>query len=105
MSEKNNDFESLSRLREIIFGEQVTKLEEEINKLSSEQKINVDNLSKEFKAMIEEKEENFNLLLTRQKEEFINQVNTLNETKADSKTIAETLRKLADAIDGKKDES
>ena len=103
MSEKNSDFESLSRLREIIFGEQVTKLEEEIKNLSSEQRISVDKLSKEFKTMVEEKEENFNLLLTRQKEEFLNQLNTLNETKADSKTIAETLRKLADAIDGKKD--
>ena len=100
MTEKNNDFESLSRLREIIFGEQMAKLEEEISNLSSGQKADIEKLSQELKALIEEKEENFKSLLNQQKEEFENQIKLLEQSKADKKTLANTLRNLADAIEG-----
>jgi CHASE3 domain sensor protein len=100
MTEKNNDFESLSRLREIIFGEQMAKLEEEISNLSSDQKANLEILSKELNALIKEKEESFRQLLEKQKAELENQIKALEQNKADSKTVADTLRKLADAIEG-----
>jgi len=100
MTEKNNDFESLSRLREIIFGEQMAKLEEEISNLSSDQKANLEILSKELNTLIKEKEESFRQLLEKQKAELENQIKALEQNKADSKTVADTLRKLADAIEG-----
>jgi len=99
MSDRNNDLESLSRLREIIFGEQMTKLEEEIKNLSSDSKINFERLSNEFKRLLDEKEDHFNTLMQKQKEAFEQQLQELEKTKADRKKLAETLRSLANSFD------
>ena len=99
MSDRNNDLESLSRLREIIFGEQMTKLEEEIKNLSSDSKINFERLSNEFKRLLDEKEDRFNTLMQEQKEAFEQQLQELEKTKADRKKLAETLRSLANSFD------
>ncbi len=99
MSDKNNDLESLSRLREIIFGEQMSKLEEEIKNLSSDSKINFERLSNEFKRLLDEKEERFASLMQEQKEAFEQQLQALEKTKADRKQMAEMLRNLANSFD------
>ncbi|RLD91626.1 MAG: hypothetical protein DRJ09_00425 [Bacteroidetes bacterium] len=99
MSDRNNDLESLSRLREIIFGEQMTKLEEEIKNLSSDSKINFERLSNEFTRLLDEKEDHFNTLMQEQKEAFEQQLQKLEKTKADRKKLAETLRNLANSFD------
>ncbi len=99
MSDKNNDLESLSRLREIIFGEQMSKLEEEIKNLSSDSRINFERLSNEFKRLLEEKEARFTEQLKEQKEAFDMQLQELNKAKTDSKKMAELLRNLADSLE------
>lgn len=99
MSDRNNDLESLSRLREIIFGEQMSKLEEEIKSLSSDSRVNFERLSNEFKRLLEEKEDHFNTQLKEQKEAFEMQLHQLDKAKADSKKLAELLRNLADSFD------
>ncbi len=101
MSDNNNELESLSRLREIIFGEQLTKLEEEIKNLSSENRVSFERLSNELKQLLEEKEESFNKLLNEQKEAFDKQFQQLADSKADSKKLAEALRNIADSFDNK----
>jgi len=99
MSDKNNDLESLSRLREIIFGEQMSKLEEEIKSLSSDSRVNFERLSNEFKRLLEDKEAHFNEQLKEQKEAFEMQLHQLDKAKADSKKLAELLRNLAISFD------
>lgn len=101
MTEKNNDLESLSRLREIIFGEQMAKLEEEIKNLSTDSKINFERFTNEFKRLIKEVEDNFNKLLKEQKEAFELKLQQLSDSKADSKKLADTFRSLADSFDKK----
>ena len=99
MSNQNNELENLSRLREIIFGEQMSRLEEEIKTLSNDSNTNIEKLSAHFKDLLQEKEENFNTLLNKQREEILELLKKIEETKADRVTLAETLRNLADAID------
>ena len=99
MSDRNSDLESLSRLREIIFGEQITKLEEEIKNLSSDSKNNLEQLSNEFRRLLDEKEDHFNTLMQEQKEAFEQQLQELEKTKADRKKLAEMLRNLASSFD------
>ncbi len=99
MSDKNNDLDSLSRLREIIFGEQMARLEEEIKNLSSDSKVNFERLSNEFKQILQDKEDTFKQLLNEQKEAFETQIQKLADSKADNIKMAEALRKLADTFD------
>ena len=99
MSNQNNELESLSRLREIIIGEQLARLEEEIKTLSNNSNANIEKLSEHFNNLLKDKEENFNTLLNKQREEILEQLKKIEESKADRLTIAETLWNLADAID------
>ena len=101
MSNQNNELENLSRLREIIFGEQMARLEEEIKTLSNNSNANIEKLSEHFNNLLQEKEENFNTLLNKQREEILELLKKIEETKADRVTLAETLRNLADSIDPK----
>jgi len=105
MSNQNNELENLSRLREIIFGEQMSRLEEEIKTLSNNSNTNIEKLSAHFNNLLQEKEENFNTLLNKQREEILEQLKKIEETKADRLTLAETLRNLAEAIDPKNKEN
>ena len=99
MNDKTNEIESLSRLREIIFGEQVAKIEEEIKKLSSDNKTANEKITEELKELIDSKTEMIKELIDKQKLEFEEKIKQVELSKADNKVVADALRKLANTLD------
>ena len=100
MSEKDRDLEQLSRIREILFGEQISAIEQRLKELTQEYKKDINTLSQDLKVLIKEKETQYNELIKQHREELEKKLQQLGDDKVDKASLAQLFRNIASVLDG-----
>jgi uncharacterized coiled-coil protein SlyX len=99
MSEHNNDMESLSRIREILFGDQIAALEKRLKELAEKQSSDNEKILQELNTLTDDVESLINDRLETQKKELMNVIKEVEDGSLKKKKLSEVLRTIADALD------
>jgi ABC-type transporter Mla subunit MlaD len=94
----HSEKESLSRIREILFGDQLASVEKRLQELADKQQQDVDKLIAEINTVANDAESFVNDKMDVLKNELLKEVKQVESEAVQKKDLAAFLRKLADEI-------
>jgi mevalonate kinase len=95
----NSEKESLSRIREILFGDQIASLENKVDQLAEKQKEDMAKLLQELNTVVEDAESLINDKTEALKEELMRNIKAVETAGVMKKELADILRNVADLLD------
>jgi mevalonate kinase len=95
----NSEKESLSRIREILFGDQIASLENKVDQLAEKQKEDIEKLMQELNTVVEDAESLINDKTEALKEELMRNIKAVETAGVMKKELADILRNIAELLD------
>ena len=100
----NNEKESLSRIREILFGDQIAELEQKLKDLEQKQKEDFEKLIKDLNTLVDDTESLVNSKIEEVKEELTSNLKKVEFLGVKKSELAAILKQIAEDLEQNIDE-
>ena len=95
----NKDKESLSRIREILFGDQIASLEQKLEQLAEKQKDDIEKLVNDLNTVVEDAESLINDKTEALKEEMLKNLKEVEAAGVMKRELAAILKDIAEQLE------